>query len=378
MARPASQAPPERARRRAQRRPSADRTAVAQEIVRVVGRSDISEEVTRFRGAPRSTGSRSSEAAEPCGRKLDFLLQEMNREINTIGSKADGGTVSGAGGDGERPSSRRCASRCRMSSEVRGQLFIISAPSGTGKTTLAERLVQVMPDLALSRSFTSRPPRAGELDGVDYNFISRERFEVDDRGRRAPEMRGRVRQSAARTSAATTEQALAHGQDLVLVIDVQGARQVRSQTDGSVGIFVLPPSFPVLEERLRGRSKDTEAQIQRRLAVARSEVSAVTDYDYAVVNDDRGVGRGAAAVDCRGRAGAVPPDETGGNRHHQKFRVAMALIALGVTGGIGAYKAVEVARLLQKRGHDVAGRHDAIGAAVRRRSSRSRRSPAGA
>src|SRR4029077_1959144 len=74
--------------------------------------------------------------------------------------------------------------------------------------------------------------------------------------------------------------------DLVLVIDVQGAQQVRSQTDGSVGIFVLPPSFPVLEERLRGRSKDTEAQIQRRLAVARSEVSAVNDYDYAVVNDD--------------------------------------------------------------------------------------------
>ena len=172
-----------------------------------------------------------------------------------------------------------------MSSEVRGQLFIISAPSGTGKTTLAERLVQVVPDLALSRSFTSRPPRAGELDGVDYNFISRERFESMIAGGEFLEYAD-VFGNLYGTSAATTEQALAHGQDLVLVIDVQGAQQVRSQTDGSVGIFVLPPSFPVLEERLRGRSKDTEAQMQRRLAVARSEVSAVNDYDYAVVNDD--------------------------------------------------------------------------------------------
>jgi guanylate kinase len=172
-----------------------------------------------------------------------------------------------------------------MSSEVRGQLFIISAPSGTGKTTLAERLVQVVPDLALSRSFTSRPPRAGELDGVDYNFISRERFESMIAGGEFLEYAD-VFGNLYGTSAATTEQALAHGQDLVLVIDVQGAQQVRSQTDGSVGIFVLPPSFPVLEERLRGRSKDTEAQIQRRLAVARSEVSAVNDYDYAIVNDD--------------------------------------------------------------------------------------------
>ena len=172
-----------------------------------------------------------------------------------------------------------------MSSEVRGQLFIISAPSGTGKTTLAERLVQVVPDLALSRSFTSRPPRAGERDGVDYNFISRERFESMIAGGELLEYAD-VFGNLYGTSAATTEQALAHGQDLVLVIDVQGAQQVRSQTDGSVGIFVLPPSFPVLEERLRGRSKDTEAQIQRRLAVARSEVSAVNDYDYAVVNDD--------------------------------------------------------------------------------------------
>ena len=200
-----------------------------------------------------------------------------------------------------------------MSSEVRGQLFIISAPSGTGKTTLAERLVQVVPDLALSRSFTSRPPRAGELDGVDYNFISRERFESMIAGGEFLEYAD-VFGNLYGTSAATTEQALAHGQDLVLVIDVQGAQQVRSQTDGSVGIFVLPPSFPVLEERLRGRSKDTEAQMQRRLAVARSEVSAVNDYDYAVVNDDveSAVGRLRSIIEAeRARFRRMKPVATG-------------------------------------------------------------------
>ena len=200
-----------------------------------------------------------------------------------------------------------------MSSEVRGQLFIISAPSGTGKTTLAERLVHVVPDLALSRSFTSRPPRDGELDGVDYNFISRERFESMIAGGELLEYAD-VFGNLYGTSAATTEQALAHGQDLVLVIDVQGARQVRSQTDGSVGIFVLPPSFPVLEERLRGRSKDTEAQIQRRLVVARSEVSAVNDYDYAVVNDDveSAVGRLRSIVEAeRARFRRMKPVATG-------------------------------------------------------------------
>ena len=200
-----------------------------------------------------------------------------------------------------------------MSSEVRGQLFIISVPSGTGKTTLAERLVQVVPDLALSRSFTSRPPRAGELDGVDYNFISRERFESMIAGGEFLEYAD-VFGNLYGTSAATTEQALAHGQDLVLVIDVQGAQQVRSQTDGSVGIFVLPPSFPVLEERLRGRSKDTEAQIQRRLAVARSEVSAVNDYDYAIVNDDveSAVGRLRSIVEAeRARLRRMKPVASG-------------------------------------------------------------------
>jgi guanylate kinase len=166
-----------------------------------------------------------------------------------------------------------------------GILFIVSAPSGTGKTTLVERLVQVLPDLTMSRSYTSRPAREGEKDGVDYNFISRDRFE-------AMASRGEFLESAEvfgnlyGTSIADTDRCLSTGRDLVLVIDVQGARQVRRLRPDSVGIFVLPPSFAVLEQRLRGRSKDSDAAIARRLEVARQEVGGVLDYDYVVVNDD--------------------------------------------------------------------------------------------
>jgi len=172
-----------------------------------------------------------------------------------------------------------------MSSEVRGQLFIISAPSGTGKTTLAERLVQVVPDLALSRSFTSRPPRAVELYGVDYNFISRERFESMIAESAFLEWAD-VFGNYYGTGAADTEQFLAAGEDVVLVIDVQGARQVRGRGIETVGVFVLPPSASVLESRLRGRSKDTEEQMRRRLEVARTEVGEFAQYEYVVVNDD--------------------------------------------------------------------------------------------
>jgi guanylate kinase len=172
-----------------------------------------------------------------------------------------------------------------MSSESRGQLFVVSAPSGTGKTTLVERLVQLVPDLMLSRSFTSRLPRAGEQDGVDYNFVSRDRFEAMKRGDEFLECAD-VFGNYYGTSASASETVLASGRDLVLVIDVQGARQVRERTAGSVGVFVLPPSFAVLEDRLRRRSKDTDEQIRRRLEVARSEVDAVADYDYVVVNDE--------------------------------------------------------------------------------------------
>ncbi len=167
----------------------------------------------------------------------------------------------------------------------RGLLFIVSAPSGTGKTTLVERLVHRIPNLCLSRSYTSRATRPGEQDGVDYNFISRERFEEMARGGAFLEWAD-VFGNYYGTCATDTEHCLANGQDLVLVIDVQGARQVRSSGIESVGIFVLPPSAATLEQRLRGRSKDSEEEIRNRLEAARREVSEFATYEYVVVNDE--------------------------------------------------------------------------------------------
>jgi guanylate kinase len=172
-----------------------------------------------------------------------------------------------------------------MSSRPRGRLFIVSAPSGTGKTTLCERLVQVVPGIRLSRSYTSRATRAGERDGVDYHFVTRQLFEAMITEKSFLEWAD-VFGNLYGTSAADTEALLAAGEDVMLVIDVQGARQVRTRGIETVGIFVFPPSASVLESRLRGRSKDSEAQIQTRLEVARSEVGEYSQYEYLVVNDD--------------------------------------------------------------------------------------------
>jgi len=166
----------------------------------------------------------------------------------------------------------------------RGLLFIVSAPSGTGKTTLAERLVQILPNLRMSRSYTSRPARAGERDGVDYNFVSRADFD-------GMISRGEFLESADvfgnlyGTSRLDTERLQASGQDVVLVIDVQGAAQVKRSGIDQTSIFVLPPSFEILERRLRGRSADSETAMQKRLAAARAEAGCYVDYDFVVIND---------------------------------------------------------------------------------------------
>jgi guanylate kinase len=137
----------------------------------------------------------------------------------------------------------------------------------------------------MSRSYTSRPARAGEQDGVDYNFITRDRFEEMAREGEFLEWAD-VFGNYYGTSAADTDACLARGDDVVLVIDVQGARQVRTRGIETVGIFVLPPSAAVLEQRLRGRSKDSDDQMRRRLDVAQREVPEYEQYEYVVVNDD--------------------------------------------------------------------------------------------
>jgi guanylate kinase len=172
-----------------------------------------------------------------------------------------------------------------MSSNARGLLFIVSAPSGAGKTTLVERLVEQLPNLRMSRSYTSRLARDGEADGVDYNFVSRERFEEMIAAGDFLEWADVVGNLYG-TCANDTERLLEEGFDVVLVIDVQGARKVRAAGLDTTTVFVMPPSFGELEHRLRSRSKDSEEAIQRRLEVARAEVAAFADYDFVVVNDE--------------------------------------------------------------------------------------------
>ncbi|MEQ1911038.1 MAG: guanylate kinase [Vicinamibacterales bacterium] len=172
-----------------------------------------------------------------------------------------------------------------MSSDGQGRLFIVSAPSGAGKTTLVERLVEEIPQLRMSRSYTSRARRPGESDGVDYNFVTRERFEDMVAANDFLEW-ANVFGNLYGTCASDTERLLADGNDVVLVIDVQGARQVREVRPDATTVFVMPPSYAVLEQRLRGRSKDAEAAIIKRLQVAREEVASFAEYDFIVLNDE--------------------------------------------------------------------------------------------
>jgi len=172
-----------------------------------------------------------------------------------------------------------------MPSKGRGLLFIVSAPSGAGKTTLVERLVEETPRLKMSRSYTSRTAREGETDGVDYNFVTRDRFEAMIAAGDFLEW-AEVFGNLYGTSAADTERVLETGCDLVLVIDVQGARQVRRRGIETSAVFVMPPSLDVLEQRLRGRSKDSDQAIAHRLQIARQEVAAFVEYDFLVINDE--------------------------------------------------------------------------------------------
>ena len=169
--------------------------------------------------------------------------------------------------------------------EASGLLFIVSAPSGAGKTTLVERVVDETPRLRMSRSYTSRPARQGETDGVDYNFVTRPRFEAMVAGGEFLEWAD-VFGNLYGTSEADTRCMLAAGEDVVLVIDVQGARKVRRRGIEAITVFMMPPSYAALEQRLRGRSKDSEEAIQRRLEVAREEVASFKEYDFIVINDE--------------------------------------------------------------------------------------------
>ncbi len=166
-----------------------------------------------------------------------------------------------------------------------GALFIISSPSGGGKTSLVKALLEAEPEVRLSVSYTTRAPRQGEADGVDYRFVTPDSFE------RMLEA-GEFLESAViygnhyGTSQKWIEGVLARGQDVLLEIDWQGAQQVRRLMQRVVSIFVLPPSLEALESRLKGRAQDNAEVVARRLAAARDEISHASEYDYVIINEE--------------------------------------------------------------------------------------------
>jgi guanylate kinase len=168
---------------------------------------------------------------------------------------------------------------------MRGNLFIISAPSGAGKTTLARRLNESLPKTAFSISHTTRPRRRNETDGVDYQFVSEEAFRgMVDRGEFLEY--ARVFGNWYGTSKAAVRSLVAQGKTVLLDIDWQGARHVRRKMPGCLSIFILPPSLEELERRLRARAQDADSVIQERMEQARDEIRHAGEYEFVVVNDD--------------------------------------------------------------------------------------------
>jgi guanylate kinase len=166
-----------------------------------------------------------------------------------------------------------------------GNLFIISAPSGAGKTSLVHALLGINPHIDLSVSYTTRNPRPGEQDGKDYHFVSRESF-------LAMAKNGEFMESAEvygnhyGTSQTWIGQEIAKGRDILLEIDWQGAAQVRQLFPECISIFILPPSIMALEQRLKGRGKDNAAVIATRMAAVREDVAHVAEFDYVIINDN--------------------------------------------------------------------------------------------
>lgn len=165
-----------------------------------------------------------------------------------------------------------------------GELFIISAPSGAGKTTILKQVLKDLDGLIFSVSHTTRAPRPGEVDGVDYHFVTQQEFEAFIEDNAFLEW-AKVHDHYYGTSRTKVEEALAQGIDVILDIDVQGARSVKKAYGKGVYVFIVPPSLEELERRLRQRGTETEETMSLRLENAREEIRALGEYDYIIVND---------------------------------------------------------------------------------------------
>src|SRR5450432_2672378 len=165
-----------------------------------------------------------------------------------------------------------------------GRLYVVAAPSGAGKTSLVKALMEREPRIQFSVSYTTRKPRPNEIPGRDYHFVSAERFQEMIANHEFLE-HARVFDNCYGTGMRTVQEALANGEELLLEIDWQGARQVRARLPEACSIFILPPSRSSLEHRLRARSTDSDAVIQRRLQDAAHDIAHWTEFDYVVIND---------------------------------------------------------------------------------------------
>ena len=172
-----------------------------------------------------------------------------------------------------------------MRSEASGSVFIVSAPSGAGKTSLVRALLDADSQVKLSVSYTTRAPRPGEVEGQDYHFVDLTAFMVMLNGGDFLES-AEVYGNRYGTSQRWIETQLAHGLDILLEIDWQGALQVRRLMPQATSIFILPPSIGALKARLTGRGQDAEEVIARRVAAAREDMSHVSEFDYVIINDD--------------------------------------------------------------------------------------------
>lgn len=179
-----------------------------------------------------------------------------------------------------------------------GTLFIVSAASGAGKTTLVKMLLEIDPAVQLSVSYTTRAPRPGEVDGQHYHFVSKDEFSAKRR-------RGEFVESAEvhgnyyGTSKVWLGERMRHGQDVLLEIDWQGAHQVRAVFPNAVTVFIMPPSLQELERRLRGRGQDSDDVVHRRLAAAEDEMRHAPEFDYVILNADLAVARDDLAAVVR-------------------------------------------------------------------------------
>jgi len=173
-----------------------------------------------------------------------------------------------------------------LKSDRRGLMVVLSSPSGAGKTTLTRKLLADYPDMAMSVSATTRPPRPGEQDGVDYFFVSKSKFaELEDKGEFLEH--AKVFDNYYGTPRGPVEDALSRGRDVVFDIDWQGAQQLtQAAADDLVKIFILPPDMHELEQRLRTRALDSDSVIAKRMSKSEAEISHWAEYDYVIVNED--------------------------------------------------------------------------------------------